>query len=200
MYYRIIFLLLCVPLLHACLSSPPRNAENICQIFREKDDWYDDSKDAFEQWGVPIHVQMAIMYQESHFVAAAQPPRPWLLGIIPWFRSSSAYGYAQAQDGTWDDYIDSSGNWGADRDDFSDASDFIGWYCTVSSHRLGISKWDTNKLYLAYHEGNGGYQRKSYLSKPWLVRIAKKVHRKATRYRAQLKACEQEFENTSWFF
>ena len=41
---------------------------------------------------------------------------------------SSAYGYAQALEGTWDDYRKDTGRRGADRDDFADSSDFIGWY------------------------------------------------------------------------
>jgi hypothetical protein len=39
-------------------------------------------------------VQMAIMKQESAFVADARPPRDWFLGFIPLGRPSSAYGLA----------------------------------------------------------------------------------------------------------
>ncbi len=191
--------LICI-FLAACTTSPPRNSHDICAVFKEKDDWYDEAKQAYEKWGLPIHVNMAIMHQESRFVADAQPPRPWLLGIIPWFRNSSAYGYAQAQDGTWQDYLDSVGSWGADRDDFSDACDFIGWYCTISHQKLGISKWDTRKLYLAYHEGHGGYLRKSYQKKPWLINTAKKVAKKSQQFNAQLKTCQKDLESKSWFF
>ena len=187
-------------LLTACSTSPPKNINNICDIFEEKDDWYDDSKESFERWGVPIQVQMAIIHQESSFKHDAETEMQYFLWIIPIGRKSTAYGYAQVKDDTWDWYIKSTRNWGADRDDFEDAVDFIGWYGKKTYDTLKISKWYAKNQYLAYHEGHGGYQRKSYLSKPWLVRIAKKVHRKATRYRAQLKACEQEFENTSWFF
>ena len=195
-----IFLLLILVLLSACTASPPKNAENICSVFREKDDWYDYSKDSFEKWGVPIHIQMAIMYQESRFVADAQPPRPYLLGFIPWFRSSSAYGYPQAQDGTWDWYLDETGRWAAYRDDFADATDFIGWYCSVSNSKLGISRWDTKNQYLAYHEGHGGFKRKTYLRKRWLLRTSAKVARQAEAYRAQLTACKEEMESSGWFF
>ena len=51
-------------LLTACSSAPPSNINDSCEIFREKDDWYDDAKASFERWGVPIHVQLAIIYQE----------------------------------------------------------------------------------------------------------------------------------------
>lgn len=132
--------------LGACTAVPPKNGDNICATFTEKDDWYADAKESYEKWGVPISVQMAIMHQESHFVADAQPPRPWLLGFIPWFRPGSAYGYAQVKDETWDDYLDKAGGWTSDRDDFADAADFIGWYCNISHSRLGISKGDAKNL------------------------------------------------------
>ena len=187
-------------LLCACTVTPPKQINNICGIFREKDDWYSEVKESYENWGVPIHVIMAIIHQESHFVADAQPPRPWLLGIIPWFRSSSAYGYAQAQDDTWQDYLNNGGHWGGDRDDFSDASDFVGWYCYNSHHKLGISKWDAQKLYLAYHEGHGGYKRQTYSKKPWLISVSKKVKNKSSLYQAQLSTCKEELESNGWFF
>jgi hypothetical protein len=193
----IILLLL---LLVACTAMPPKNSDNICSTFREKEDWYDDANKSFKKWGVPIPVQMAIMHQESHFVADAEPPRPWLLGFIPLPRESSAYGYAQAKDETWDSYLDKAGSWGADRDEFSDATDFIGWYCNISHTRLGISKLDTKNLYLAYHEGHGGYQRKSYLQKTGLVQIADKVARRAKLFQRQLQECKGDFENKGWFF
>ena len=195
-----IFLLIAIIALLGCVTSPPENTENICAIFQEKDDWYDSSKEAFDRWGVPIHIQMAFMYQESRFVADAQPSRPWLLGIIPWFRDSSAYGYPQAQDSTWAWYREKAGDWGADRDDFDDAADFIGWYCSVSNETLGISKWDTKQQYLAYHEGHGGYLRKTYLKKPWLLKTASKVSRQAEKFQRQLVKCEDELENSGWFF
>ncbi len=192
--------LLFILLTTACTTSPPRNSENICEIFREKDDWYTASQQAFQQWGVPVHVQMAIMYQESRFVADAEPPRPRLLGFIPWFRNSSAYGYAQAQDGTWEDFQQQTDSSGADRDNFTDSCHFIGWYCAVSHQKLGISKWDARSLYLAYHEGHNGFLRKSYRRKKWLLKTAGKVQAISERYRKQLGSCRKELEKSGWFF
>ena len=195
-----LILLLLVILAASCTALPPKNSDNICSTFREKDDWYEDAKNSYEKWGVPIYIQMAIMHQESHFVADAEPPRPWLLGFIPLPRESSAYGYAQAKDETWDGYLDKAGSWGADRDEFADATDFIGWYCNVSHTRLGISKLDAKNLYLAYHEGHGGYQRKSYLQKAGLVQIANKVAKRAKLFQSQLGECQSDLENKGWFF
>ena len=109
----------------ACTTSPPHKPGDICAIFKEKDDWYDEAKDASKRWNSPIPVMMSIMYQESRFVAKAKPPRKFWLGFIPAGRMSDAYGYAQAKDATWKWYKDKSGNWGADRDDFDDATHFI---------------------------------------------------------------------------
>ena len=201
MSHLCLIILICwTVLLTACTASQPKNTDDICSIFREKDDWLEYTQEAYEAWKVPIHVQMAIMQQESNFVADAEPPRPTLLGFIPWFRRSSAYGYPQAQDSTWDWYIDETGNWGADRDDFEDASDFVGWYCAKSNKMLGISKWDVANQYFAYHEGHTGYKRKTYLKKPWLIKVSKKVAKRAGRYNQQLKACRKELESSTGFF
>ena len=60
--------------LAGCATPPPKKPENICEIFREHRSWYFAAKDARDRWGVPIHVPMAMMYQESSFKANAQPP------------------------------------------------------------------------------------------------------------------------------
>jgi hypothetical protein len=191
----------CIPLfLCACVSSPPKNTHNICSIFKEKDSWYSDAKESSEKWGVPLYVSMAIMHQESRFIADARPPRSKVLGFIPWSRPSSAYGYAQALDGTWDKYLETVDPWGDDRDDFADAHDFIGWYCSVTHKTLGVSRHNARKLYLAYHEGDKGYSRKTYLKKPWLMKVAKKVSKNSKRYKSQLSTCEDELKSSGWFF
>ena len=187
--------------LQGCSTYQPRHLDNICDIFYGEADWYEAARQAQKRWGTPIFVMMAIMHQESRFVADAQPDRPWLLGFIPLPRASSAYGYAQAQDPAWEEYQDESGNSGADRDDFEDAIDFIGWYTYGSQQRLKVSKWDAYGQYLVYHEGRGGYERKTYQGKPWLIHVAKKVKRRAIRYNKQLKTCQADLDDRidGWF-
>ena len=174
--------------------------DNVCNIFREKDGWYDDAADAREEWGSPISVMMAIIHQESRFQAKAKPPRKKILGFIPGPRPSSAYGYSQAKKTTWAEYKRSAGRYGADRDDFADAIDFVGWYNYQSKKRSGISRKDPYRLYLAYHEGHGGYNRATYRKKPWLTTVARKVEARAGTYRSQLLQCEEELEDDGWFF
>jgi len=188
-------ILISLAVLSACANVPPHNSDNLCEIFREKDDWYEATLAASRRWGVPIAVQMSIIKQESSFVHDAEPPRPTLLGFIPWFRSSTAYGYPQAQDGTWSDYQHQSGNSWADREDFADSADFVAWYCSMSNRSLGIPVYDANNLYLAYHEGLTGYRRQHYKNKHWLMRVARKVDQRAWQYDAQLTTCRQELEN-----
>ena len=192
--------LLCAIFLAACSTTPPKNINDICEIFREKGGWYDDAKDSFERWGVPIHVQLAIIYQESHFKYDARTEMQYFLWFIPIGRKSSAYGYAQVKDATWEWYMKSTDNWGADRDDFDDSVDFIGWYGKRSYDTLKISKWDAYNQYLAYHEGQGGYRKKSYKMKPWLIKVAKKVDRLAKTYHTQLSRCEDELNSGWWFW
>ncbi|MEM9300721.1 MAG: transglycosylase SLT domain-containing protein, partial [Pseudomonadota bacterium] len=154
--------------LAACASRPPAQVDDICAIFEEKPRWYKDALASEERWGTPVHVQMAIIRQESRFRSDARPPREKLLGVVPWKRKSDAYGYAQVKDATWDWYRDKTGRRGAKRTDFGDAIDFVGWYTTVSQQQLGLSKWDPYGQYLAYHEGHGGYERGTWRSKGWL--------------------------------
>lgn len=195
--------LLLLALLAGCVSRPPSNPDNVCQIFREKDgwfdNWYDAADDAESRWSIPIPVMMATMHQESRFRAKAKPPRRRLLGFIPWKRPSSAYGYAQVLDSTWDGYRKATGHRGADRDEFSDAVDFIGWYHDSSARKLAIERNDAHRLYLAYHEGQGGYARGTFQNKKWLIDVAKKVDARAKAYDGQLASCRKQFEGPWWW-
>ncbi len=173
----------------SCSHKLPKNINNICEIFEQKHRWYKYARKSTKKWGTPIHVQMAILHQESGFRYDAKPGRKKILGLIPWKRKSSAYGYAQVLNQTWKHYIKQTHNRGADRDDFKDAIDFVGWYTFNTQKMLKISKWDAYNQYLAYHEGRGGFKKKSYQSKPWLIKVAKKVKKQAATYAAQLKQC-----------
>lgn len=187
---------LCLLLSGCATTSHPDQTGNICEIFRENPDWYEMARNSSQRWNVPIPILMAIIHQESSFISDAKPPRTSCLWIFPGPRPSSAYGYAQAKDETWDEYLESTGNTWSDRDEFEDAVDFVGWYCDLSYKRCGISKVDAYRLYLAYHEGHGGFNRKTYRKKEWLKQVARKVQGRAETYRSQLDSCEGEFRKT----
>lgn len=193
-----LFVIPAVVLITGCASAPPDNQGNLCSIFRQYDGWYEDALDMEKKWGTPIPLAMAFVKQESAFVHDAMPARRYKLGFIPWGRMSSAYGYSQALDGAWDDFEKSSD--GGSRSDFGDALNFIGWYTSITHRELGVRKNDVYNQYLAYHEGRGGFKRRTYNSKPWLIRIARKVERQGKTYKQQLQSCKRELENNrSWW-
>lgn len=188
---RLILLLIGLVFASGCAVRPPDNPDNLCDIFEENRAWYKASTKAAKRWNGPVHVPMAIIYQESGFKAKAKPPRRYLLGFIPAGRKSSAYGYSQAKSPAWQDYKKATGNRGADRDNFADAVDFVQWYMDKTAQINKVSKWDTKAQYLNYHEGWGGYRRATYRSKDWLLGVANKVDRRALAYAEQYRGCEK---------
>lgn len=197
--YRVGLLLGLSLLLCACAPPPPRNQLNVCSIFSQYPEWFWATQAARKRWGVPISVQMAIIHQESHFRADAMPPRTQLLGIIPWTRPTTAEGYTQAVDSTWQHYLRATGQTHASRSDFAYAADFVGWFAYRSHRRLGISRNNAFALYIAYHEGDLGFSQRTYRHKRWLMRVAHSVQRVATRYRWQLRRCEPHLAKKPWW-
>jgi hypothetical protein len=169
--------------------SAPRNLDDACALSQERPEYFRAMRDAERKWGVPVHVLMATIYQESKFIGNARTPHRFALGIIPLGRQSSAYGYSQALDATWEEYQEAEGGRRARRDRIADATDFMGWYMHESTQRLGIPKTDAEGQYLAYHEGRTGYANQSYLAKGWLVEVAAGVATRADQYRAELASC-----------
>ncbi|MFZ1727640.1 MAG: lytic transglycosylase [Albidovulum sp.] len=170
-------------------NTAPRNLEDACSILEQRPTYLRAMQRAERKWGVPVHVQMATIYQESKFVANARTPHQYALGVIPMGRQSSAYGYSQAIDGTWDDYRKATRRFGARRNKIDDATDFMGWYMDQSEQKLGLSKWDARNQYLAYHDGHKGFSRGSYKQKAWLMRVSEEIGQRADRYQLQLIAC-----------
>jgi hypothetical protein len=170
-------------------GTAPRNLDDACSILAQRPGYYRAFKRTERRYGVPVHVQMATIYQESKFISDARTPLRYTLGVIPVGRQSSAFGYSQALDGTWDEYLEQTGRWRARRDDIRDATDFMGWYMMRTNEELGIPLSDARRQYLAYHEGRTGYRRGSYNAKSWLLRVADEVGRRSLTYEAQLRRC-----------
>lgn len=170
-------------------KKAPRNLDNACSIVRQQPKILRAMKRTERKWDVPVHVQMAIIHQESKFVHDARTPMKFVLGVLPMGRQSSAYGYAQALDGTWKEYQKEEGGRSARRTNIRDATDFMGWYMNKTRDVTGIPLYDARNQYLAYHEGRTGYLRGSYKSKSWLVRVADKVGSRSAMYQQQLARC-----------
>ncbi len=178
-----------VLMLAGCTVAPPKDPSNACHIFDEYPKWYRAAKKSSDRWGVPISTLMAFVYKESTFDGKALPPRKKILGLIPAGRSSTAFGYSQALRSTWDEYKKDTGRWFAERDNFDDAIDFVGWYNNKSMKQLGLSNKDPYSLYLVYHEGPTGYRKKTYKKKRFVVRAAGTVKKQTDKYSNQMYGC-----------
>ncbi len=187
--FRALALLILVASCGATEGTAPRNLENACAILQERPHYTRALKRTERRWGVPVAVQMATIHQESKFIGNARTPLRFALGVIPMGRQSSAYGYSQALDGTWEEYKRKTGRGRARRDDIDDATDFMGWYMNQTREGLGISTRDARNQYLAYHEGRTGYARGSHRSKPWLMAVSERVASRAVTYHRQLTSC-----------
>lgn len=187
--------LTCLLALAGCGGSygPPSNDRDACVIVDERADWYEAARAAGAKWRVPTPVILAIIWRESSFRAEAQTPREYALGVIPWGRQSSAYGFAQAIDGTWEWYQEDHGGSGADRDDFGDAADFVGWYMDKTRSILGIPARDARQHYLAYHEGHAGFRTGRWRQKAFLVKASRDVASRAALYDSQLRGCDPSY-------
>jgi len=177
----------------SCAVTPPENPDNICSIFKEKRSWYKAAVKTEKRWKLPPYVLMSFIYQESSFKSDAKPEREKLLGFIPWKRPSSAKGFFQALTLTWEDYKDETGNSRANRKNFADSADFIGWYASKGYYQ-GFERTDARSLYLAYHEGYGGFKKKTYRKKQWLINVADRVQARSTKYQQQYWGCAKDLE------
>ncbi|MBI1416990.1 MAG: transglycosylase SLT domain-containing protein [Limimaricola sp.] len=170
-------------------NTAPRNLDDACSIVTERPQYMRAFRAAERTWGVSPAVLMAMIYQESKFIANNRTPHQFVLGVIPVGRQSSAYGYSQALDGTWADYQQDRGRWRARRDNIWDAADFMGWYMAQTTTETGVRIDDVRNQYLAYHDGRTGYLRGTHNSKAWLLRIANQTRQRANVYAAQLATC-----------
>ena len=195
MVLKRLFLALAALTVTACASMPtPSQLEvaDACLLLQQNRPWHEALRDTSRNWGAPMGFQLAVIKQESSFDGDAMPPRgerQWF-GLVEGDRVSSAKGYSQALDSTWEMYKAATGNWGANRNSFRDSSDFIGWYFSTAGKRTGLGQYDYKGHYLAYHEGAGGYLKGTYKSKRWLVDAAAGVAKQASRYEAQISKCD----------
>jgi len=188
---KVVFIVLAVGL--AACATQPSNINDVCAVLEQQDGWISSwqrsAKKAERRHGVPMAILLATIRKESGFKSNARPPRTQLLGFIPWKRQSSAYGYAQALDGTWDQYKRERGGFSSSRDDFDDAVDFVGWFHGKTVATYGVAPNDAYSLYLAYYSGWSAFGKGTWRSNAGLKRTARDTAEMAVRYSAQLASC-----------
>ena len=179
----------------ACAGMPPqpsnREIADACLLLEQNRSWHTALRDTARNWGAPMGFQLAVIKQESSFDADARPPRgdrKWF-GLIEGDYISSANGYSQALNSTWEMYKAQTGRWNASRNSFQDSSDFIGWYYNATAKRAGIGQYDYRNHYLAYHEGASGFLKGTWKGKRWLIDVAGNVASQSARYENQISNC-----------
>ncbi len=155
----------------------PSTLENACAILNADATWRKSFEEVHRRYNVPPALIMAFIYQESSFKPHARA------------ETSTAYGYAQALDATWGDYLMETGNYTAKRSYLPDAIDFVGWYVNNNFLRTGVPKNNPEHQYLGYHEGSTGYLNGTFMQKDWLMKVAKKVQARAQQYNHDLQRC-----------
>ena len=95
--------LLC--LLTGCASDLKQGdyQHHVCKVIKSHWGWSHSLKAVERKTGLPPSLALSVIYHESAFQSDARPPRGRLFGFIPW-RSSTAYGYGQIKDETWEWY------------------------------------------------------------------------------------------------
>lgn len=152
--------------------------DDACDILRDRIGWYTAASDVAEKWQVPVPTILAVMYQESRFIATAAA------------KTTTAYGFAQALDGTWERYRTETGAADAERTSFVASADFIGWYMAMTKENIGVPFDDVAGQYLAYHEGHAGYRSMRWKENAALIAASHDVARRAAGYQEQMRACE----------
>lgn len=187
--------------LSGCVTHDlPDEPGDACDMFHHQGGWWRAVKSAERRWGAPPELQLAIIRQESGFRYRARPPEKHFLWIIPAGHVTSAHGYAQALNTTWDEYKRARGDNGVDRTEFSDATDFVAWFTSVTHRQLGVPYSDARSHYLAYHEGRGGFSRQTYRGDAALLAAAQRVQTYRDTYAAQLSRCEGDLNHWWWPF
>jgi hypothetical protein len=167
-------------------ATQPSKINDVCAVLEQQDGWISNwqrsARKAERKHGVPMAILLATIRKESGFKSNARPPRPWK-------RQSSAYGYAQALDGTWDQYKRERGGFTSSRDDFDDAVDFVGWYHGKTVKTYGVAPNDAYSLYLAYYSGWSAFGKGTWRSHSGLQKTARETAQMAQTYERQLVGC-----------
>ncbi|MDD2869405.1 hypothetical protein [Neomegalonema sp.] len=162
---------------------------DVCRLMKARPHWWNALLDAERRWEAPPHLTLAIMWRESSFIADARPLKQGFFSFLPAQRLSSAYGYAQALDGTWAWYLRETTRKGARREAFADAADFIGWYLDRTRRDLALPFEEIFDHYAAYHQGHAGYARGGWRENPVVTTPARDVVRQAQIYERRMSDC-----------
>jgi hypothetical protein len=153
---------------------------NACALLERNPGWSDDLKAAQTTWQVTPGTMLAVLDQESRFVASARGAGAG--GANP----QRNFGYAQANLRTWNWFLRDTGKAAGARTDFGLSADFVGWHFATMERRIGANRTNTIEHYLAYKMGEGGYRRGAPAS---ARAVASRVASRARGFDNQLSGC-----------
>ena len=187
---KISLCLVCTMFLTGCMREIKHKDydDNICYVVKHSWGWRQSLKSASRVYGISPGLILSTIYHESSFRPTARPPRGKVLGVIPW-RYSTAYGFGQVKDETWEWYKEKNQLRFVSRTSFYDTVHFIGWYYSIFKSRAQKVADPYYSFYIAYHDGIGGFLRHSEEGNEWLQNKAKSVKAFAESYDQQLKDC-----------
>ena len=151
MLYKYILFFLCALLLTGCGQSTLAT-DNACEILFKYPAWYRYHKHFSARSGVEISTVMAIIAKESAFEQHARPVKSWLIPQwIVWKYASSSYGYSQATNATWENFLKANPYTSYTREDYPSSVAFISWY--LHHYTQSVPNDDIYTKYLMYHDG-----------------------------------------------
>jgi hypothetical protein len=171
------FFILVVLALSSCKPAPvapPSPANATCALLAAQAGWSEGLAAASQRSGVPASFLLAVIRQESNFTSDRRSPR-----------TEGPYGYAQADARTWTAYQDAAARPNADRNNFTAAVEFVGWYLRATHDRSGLAYERVAEHYLVYSRGEGA----SGPASPAARRNAARVTAFANLYEKDLAAC-----------
>ena len=156
---------------------------NICDYYYQYPNRYRSQKTLAAQGMLPLTDVHAILLSESSLEAFSAPR-----GSFFQKPKSTAYGYAQVVDGTWQDFTEGHPeNW-LFRVNFYDSVAFIQWYRMAHGHLLRSTR--LYDYYLLYHDGPKHYIARSFKSQ----KLAQKVEHLAMDMRRDFSRCEAKVQ------
>lgn len=186
------FIIFCMYISSQMESKSTSYPNNACKMLKENPDWYASLIASEKKWNTPPYIILGMMRQESSFKHDAKPLRKNKWYEFGYHYQSSATGYSQALNGTWEHYKRDANSYFAHRESFADATDFMGWYNHTSNKKNKIAFNDPKNLYLAYHEGWNGYSKKTYekKGKEFLNKAVNNVYSWSNKYKKQITNCK----------
>lgn len=180
----------------APLSSHASEETNLaCKVQTKRSGWFKTLEQTERRWGISTEAQLAIIADEWG-LTAKDLPSIWRPGwsFIGRRAPGLPVGY---QDATWNRYKFETGNQSASYKDFSDLSDFIGWYLSSAADIVGLMPGDAAGMYILWKEGPRGYQSRRWLNNTGMIYRSEQFAMRAQEISNGFQTCIEQSHSES---